>query len=246
LHIRVDTLDSDFDTSLAVFTGSSFSDLTSVICNDDFPGGVQSFLTFVASAGTTIYFQVGDTYGYAPNHLVLDMRAFDPATDGDGDTWTDASELACGSLPDWPESTPERIDTEENDDRDFQDNEPLPPGAEPYDCDGDGFTGGREAAIGTNDQDPCGQNGWPSDLVPAFQQNTLNIADLGSFVAPVRRFGANPGDPNFDQRWNLAPNSTIGAAINIQDLAATVTGPTGYPLMFGWQKAFGQACRWPP
>jgi hypothetical protein len=34
------------------------------------------------------------------------------------------------------------------------------------------------------DQDPCGSNGWPSEL--AGNNNILNIADINSFLSPAR------------------------------------------------------------
>jgi hypothetical protein len=34
--------------------------------------------------------------------------------------------------------------------------------------------------------------------------------------------------------------------INLADIAATITSETGYPLMFGFKRAFGQTCRWDP
>jgi hypothetical protein len=60
-------------------------------------------------------------------------------------------------------------------------NEPLPPGAEAYDCDGDGFVGEEESMITTGNQDPCG-SGWPADLTG---DNKLNIADFTSFIFPL-------------------------------------------------------------
>jgi Ca2+-binding RTX toxin-like protein len=176
--------------------------------------------------------------------------------DDDGDGWINdgcpgASETnACGARALDAASRPERLDTPGDDDGDTLVNEPLPPGAEAYDCDGDGYVGTAEAHVTTSDQDPCGGTGWPSDLYPGtpggFQYNTLNVQDLGSFITPVRRFGTSPGDPDFDVRWDLVPGGTIGGAINLQDVAATIVGPMGYPPMFGGLRAFGKACPWPP
>jgi hypothetical protein len=257
MHVSVDSFHSNFsyatnnyDSTVAVYTGSSLADLTQVACGYDW-AGLQARTTFAATAGTTYHVQLGGHFFQLHSSVAeLDIHQFDPTTDKDGDLWSDVRERACGSIDTEPQSRPERIDTVLHDD-DYDSpwtplNEPLPPGAEPYDCDGDGYTGEREAAIGTNDQDPCGTNGWPSDLVVGFQPNTLNIEDLGSFVAPVRRFNTSPGHPNFDQRWNLSPAPSIGGAINLADIAAVITSETGYPLMFGWQRAFGKTCRWPP
>jgi hypothetical protein len=174
------------------------------------------------------------------------------ATDAndDNDMLADVAETACGSNPLSASSLPERIDTPGDDDGDTFVNEALPAGAQAYDCDGDGYIGTREANVTTSDQDPCGGSGWPSDLFPGtpggFQYNTLNIQDLGTFIAPVRRFGTSPGDPNFSVRWDLVPGGTIGGTINLQDIAATVTGASGFPPMLGTQKAFGKACPYAP
>jgi hypothetical protein len=130
-------------------------------------------------------------------------------------------------------------------------NETLPPGAEAYDCDGDGYTGSAETSIfsggGNGDQDPCGTNGWPSDLVPGgIQANTLNIADLGSFVTPVRHIGTSVGDPGFNARWDLVPGAAIGEHIAVTDIAATVVGTSGFPAMLGGLRAYGKTCPWAP
>ncbi len=88
-------------------------------------------------------------------------------------------------------------------------------------------TGGFSA--GRNDEFP---DAWPPD----FDDNQLvNIQDLASFIAPVRRVNTSPGEPGFDtvqdgyngQRWDLAPGS-FGEVINIQDMAAVVA-----PMRFG-------------
>lgn len=51
--LTVDTLTSDFDTLLAVYTGTSVSALTPIASSDDVSGGVTSKLSFAAAAGTT-------------------------------------------------------------------------------------------------------------------------------------------------------------------------------------------------
>ncbi len=111
------------------------------------------------------------------------------------------------------------------------------------DNDGDGWTYAAEGWIGTDPADPCGGNAWPADLVSeGTSLNKLDIADLSSFIAPLRRLGTSPGYPNFNPRWDLVPGSTFGKYINISDMAALVSGKTGYPLMFGGGRAFGQTC----
>ncbi len=118
---------------------------------------------------------------------------------------------------------------------------PTPPPTS--DNDGDGWTYAAEGWIGTDPADPCGGNAWPADLVSdGTSLNKLDIADFSSFVAPLRRLGTSPGYPNFNPRWDLVPGSTFGKYINISDMAALVSGPTGYPPMFGGGRAFGQTC----
>ena len=126
-------------------------------------------------------------------------------------------------------------------------NEPLPPGAIAFDCDGDGYVGATETHVMTSDQDPCGADGWPSDLVAdGWQANTLNIQDLGSFLLPMRRLGTSVGNPAFDVRWDLAPGSTGGPALDLEDIAAMVNGASGYPPMLGGLRAFGRTCPYAP
>ena len=60
-RITAYTYDSDYDTMLAVWTGSSPANLTNVACNDDAGNptyGLQSQVSFQARAGTTYYIQV--------------------------------------------------------------------------------------------------------------------------------------------------------------------------------------------
>jgi len=191
--------------------------------------------------------------------------------DDDNDSWQDATETACGSNRLNAASLPERTDTPGDEDADGLLDEALPAGAEVYDCDGDGYRGSTEQHVyglgGTvGDQDPCGTNtipptapatpiGWPSDLRgDSINVNKVNILDLGTFVAPVRRLNTSPGDVSipgdpdeYHVRWDLVPGTTVGETINIVDVAALITGTTGYPPMLGGQKALGgPPCPWPP
>jgi len=77
----------------------------------------------------------------------------------------------------------------------------------------------------------------------------VNVLDLGSFLAPARRYGTQPGNPTFDQRWDLQPGrGTFGPWINIADMSAVLSGSTGLPPMTGGTKAYGSAfvCTDPP
>ena len=97
--------------------------------------------------------------------------------------------------------------------------------------------------IGTSPLDACGTDGWPLDLVSGGfpdSTNKVNLADLISFVAPERHFGASPGDPGFSSRWDLQPGRGLFATwINITDLTGMLSGPTGSPPMLGGMRAFG-------
>src|SRR5207253_941009 len=64
--VSFDTFGSSFDTILAVYTGSSLSGLVSVAADDDAGGGVQSKVSFTASAGTTYRIAVDGWTGGAP------------------------------------------------------------------------------------------------------------------------------------------------------------------------------------
>ena len=102
--------------------------------------------------------------------------------------------------------------------------------------------------IGTDPRDPCGGNGWPSDLdgQPA-SFNELDIFDLTSFLGPVRRLDKNPGQTGFDSRWDLTPGKGgLGTFLNILDITTLLGGTTGNPPMFGNTRAFGKTCPFPP
>jgi len=102
--------------------------------------------------------------------------------------------------------------------------------------------------IGTGQADPCGFDGWPSDLVSTgISTNKVDIVDLGSFVAPSRRIGTVPGPGNYSQRWDLAPGQLLaGAWINLIDLGALVSGTTGFPPMLGGARAINATCPFLP
>ncbi len=151
-----------------------------------------------------------------------------------------------------PSSVPERTDgafAGVSDDGDVLIDEALPPEASGYDCDRDGWTGDDEELIfgeADHDQDPCGGNGWPADLDAAapFSDNRIELLDVTSFLAPVRRINTNPGDPDFSSRWDLAPGKGLfSSAINIQD----ITTLTAFePPMLGVRAFDGPSCPYPP
>lgn len=174
-------------------------------------------------------------------------------TDDDNAGVPDVDEIGCGGSPTVAALRPERTDSifaNEDDDGDGQTDEPLGPATGLYDCDGDGFTGAVEdhvfGPVARGDQDSCGTDAWPADLVSGGQStNRVTLTDLASFVAPVRRLGTSSGDADFDPRWDLVPGAGPTWTISLSDLGALVAGQTGQPPMFYGAKAFnGPACPW--
>jgi Ca2+-binding RTX toxin-like protein len=69
--VGADTVGSDFDTTLAVWTGSDLGSLSLVGCSDDARGGFQSTVPFAAEAGVQYQIQVG---GFAGQTGVLEFH----------------------------------------------------------------------------------------------------------------------------------------------------------------------------
>lgn len=113
------------------------------------------------------------------------------------------------------------------------------------DQDNDGFSDDVELHVGTDPNGPCGFDGWPADLVSeGFSENKVDIQDFGSFAAPVRILGTDPGDPDYDVRWDLVPGATFGHTINIQDMGELVVV---VPPMLEGPRAFnGPQCPYGP
>ena len=78
--VEMNTFGSDFDTVLAVYTGSSVSSLSLVAANDDssFPDALTSRVSFEAQAGTT-YFIAVDGFLNETGHIMLDLPAAAPS-----------------------------------------------------------------------------------------------------------------------------------------------------------------------
>ncbi len=188
-----------------------------------------------------------------PNPLALFPCNLALLPDLDGDGVRNADETHCGSDPENADARPERIDgvfDNVSDDGDTQVDEPLPPGAAAYDCDGDGYTGSAEAAIFApatqRDQDPCGTNGWPADVVTDTPEtaNKVTLADVQSFLMPVRRLNTSPGNANYHPRWDLVPGG-LGEHINVQDMQKLAF--VFPPMLGGATRAFnGPVCPWTP
>jgi hypothetical protein len=64
LRVDANTLGSDYDTTLSVYTGTPGA-LTQIACNDDAAGSLQSRVLFDATAGETYFFMVG-SFGSGP------------------------------------------------------------------------------------------------------------------------------------------------------------------------------------
>ena len=78
---------------------------------------------------------------------------------------------------------------------------------------------------------------WPADLAAGASANKVDLADVLSFISPVRRFNTSPGDSGYDVRWDVSPGAgAFLETINLQDLTTviTVTAP-----MFAGARAFG-------
>jgi YVTN family beta-propeller protein len=191
--------------------------------------------------------------------------ACDPDIDGDGqsngadpdadaDGIANVAETPCGADPlnHWVE--PEQLwKTGVDEDGDTLLNEPLPAGAEAYDCDGDGYTGNTEnylyeywiPGLGeTFDQRSCGYLGWPTDTHGASTSDgKVTILDLTKYIAPQRYLNTNVS-PGSGQNFDLIPGAGVFPyEINISDVTALISGPSGFPPMFNFAKAFnGPTC----
>ena len=73
VNLSIDTFGSSYDTVLGVWTGSEGS-LSSVACNDDYNGTLQSQVQFSASGGTTYYIEAA-SYSSGGGSLTLDVYA---------------------------------------------------------------------------------------------------------------------------------------------------------------------------
>jgi hypothetical protein len=90
--IRVNTCGSDFDTVLAVYTGSAIDALTALASNDQACGD-QSRVGFTVTGGTTYRIAV-DGYGGDQGAIELELR---PANPPPNDDFANAHDLAGGS-----------------------------------------------------------------------------------------------------------------------------------------------------
>jgi hypothetical protein len=77
IRLEVNTFGSNYDSTLAVYTGSRGA-LTSLGCNDDSNFSAQSRVRFDAVAGTTYYFEVSSFFPVSPANLVLNLLQAPP------------------------------------------------------------------------------------------------------------------------------------------------------------------------
>jgi len=198
------------------------------------------------AAGTSSAQTVFDLWRNSPGHnanmLNANYKVMGIArayTSGSGYGWYWTNDFGGYIVPATPTPSPSPAPT------------PSPTPAPNADADGDGFSNAVEAHLGTSPNDSCGNPdttktgspslSWPADLNMGASANKIDIMDIVSFIAPVRRLGASPGDAAFDLRWDIVPGKGAFAAdINITDLN---TLSTLAPPMFGNQRAFnGPAC----
>lgn len=95
--VSIDTFGSNFDTTLAVYTGSSLGDLVQIRANDQYNGN-QSLVQFPAVAGTT-YFIAVDGWISNTGDIQLNRSASQPPLDRGsnyGGNWGDQSNGGTG------------------------------------------------------------------------------------------------------------------------------------------------------
>ncbi|OGO51099.1 MAG: hypothetical protein A2148_07000 [Chloroflexi bacterium RBG_16_68_14] len=90
--VSANTSDSFFDTVLAAYAGSALNALTLIDCDDD-TFGLQSEVSFTATAGTTYYLQVG---GYAG--ATGDLRLSVSMAGGSGAGFAPLVRISCSNL----------------------------------------------------------------------------------------------------------------------------------------------------
>lgn len=78
MRVEANTFDSDYDTTLSVYTGAR-GDLTQIACNDDASFSLQSRVRFDAAAGETYHFMVGAFDSGPGGNLVFQMLEAPPA-----------------------------------------------------------------------------------------------------------------------------------------------------------------------
>ncbi len=109
------------------------------------------------------------------------------------------------------------------------------------DGDGDGYSDDAEFHVGTQPILKCGADGWPADVYSSGPStNKVNLQDLSSFLAPIRRLGTSASDAAYSPRWDLMPGRGVFSKdINLQDMSSILTLR---PPMLNGAPAFGSTC----
>ncbi len=211
VHILVDAI-----AGVALSVNTPYQEIDTIRCT---AAGLQSI-----QVQNCVDPEIGVTDPNTANNCDTDIVNFQV---DDGDGINQATETACGSDPADPASTPERLNSAD-DDGETNIDDTLPGGALSSDCDGDGYTGTAEQHVFNlamnRDQQTCGTTNWPPDIsavaFPLNSLNKVNLPDLQSFILPTRRLETSPGDTNFDVRWDLVPGATFPFVkhINLADL----------------------------
>lgn len=94
-QVSINTCGSSFDTLLGVYIGSSVTGLTPIAANDDSSCGLQSSVTFLASAGTTYRIAV-DGFGGASGAVNLNINQ--PDSTPDAFSFTSQSGVALSTV----------------------------------------------------------------------------------------------------------------------------------------------------
>jgi hypothetical protein len=111
------------------------------------------------------------------------------------------------------------------------------------DSDGDGFLDATEWHVGTSPAVRCGVDGWPVDFVASgASYNRVDLLDVGSFVAPVRRLNTNPGEAGYNVRWDIRPGTSAGKMINLLDVMEMAVVR---PPMLNYEPALNAHCPGP-
>lgn len=96
--LRVDTIGSDYDTTLTILRGDSPGELSVVEMNDD-SSGLQSRVEFTAEAGQSYLIRVAG-YSGATGGIVLNWQVLEPSEPVDGPVWFMRSDANQDGLSD--------------------------------------------------------------------------------------------------------------------------------------------------
>lgn len=96
--LRVDTIGSDYDTTLTVLRGDSPGELSVIGMNDD-SSGLQSRVEFTAEAGESYLVRVAG-YSGATGDIVLNWQVLEPSAPVDGPVWFRRSDANQDGLSD--------------------------------------------------------------------------------------------------------------------------------------------------